>query len=371
MPNSLKDLYTPEFFICFGEKAENCIPGFQLQDYLDLTMDNSWHSLELKQRMRKAAVSLKPFMPLEFQESFQVYSNLIPAIMSDNTVQYSGLLYMFLADYIEVFGIEHPDYALDMMEILTPLASCEFAIRPFIVKYPERVIPKLMEWTKHPNEHVRRLASEGSRPSLPWAMALPDFKKNPFLILPILENLMQDESEYVRRSVANSLNDISKLHPDLVIDLAEKWVNGHLPTIKLMKHACRTLLKQGNERALKVFGISFSKTILISNFRIQKSEIQVGERLDFEFTIKNVDSKEQKIRLEYVLYFLLQNNSYGKKVFQISELVLPSKQKLDFKRNHSFRIMTTRKYYQGIQKIGICVNGKEMDLEQFQLRATD
>jgi 3-methyladenine DNA glycosylase AlkC len=368
MPSSLKDLYSQEFFTCFGEKAQKCIPGFVLQEYLDLTMDNSWQNLELKQRMRKAAISLRPFMPHDFQENFLVYNNLILEIMSDNSVQYSGLLYMFLAEYIEVFGIDYPKIALKMMEILTPLASCEFAIRPFIVKYPQILIPKLMEWTQHPNEHVRRLASEGSRPSLPWAMALPEFKKNPSLVIPILETLIQDESEYVRRSVANSLNDISKIHPDLVIDLAEKWVNGYLPTNKLMKHACRTLLKQGNERALKVFGIFFSDTVKLKQFNIEKNEIRLGERLDFEFAIENMDEKEQKIRLEYVLYFLLQNNNYGKKVFQISELLLASKQNISFKKSHSFRIMTTRKYYQGPQKIGICINGKEMEVIPFYLR---
>lgn len=164
---------------------------------------------------------------------------------------------MFFPDYIERFGMEDYAVAVGTMERLTAFTSCEFAVRPFIKKHEGQMLEQMLGWSEHSSHHVRRLASEGSRPRLPWAMALPKLKKDPSPILPILENLKVDSSEYVRRSVANNLNDISKDNPDVALSVFRDWI-GHSPeTNRIVKHGCRTLLKQGVPEAMELFGFSY------------------------------------------------------------------------------------------------------------------
>ena len=122
--------------------------------------------------------------------------------------------------HIEVYGLGYPEESLHALEQITRLVSAEFAVRPFILRDPDRTMEYFRRWSLDENATVRRLASEGCRPRLPWAVALPMFKKDPSPLLPILENLKDDASLYVRKSVANNLNDISKDHPDLVLELA-------------------------------------------------------------------------------------------------------------------------------------------------------
>jgi 3-methyladenine DNA glycosylase AlkC len=155
-----------------------------------------------------------------------------------------GLVYIFLPDYIEQYGLEDFESSVKAIENVTRFVSCEFAVRPFILKYGGTMMKKMRTWSLHKSYHVRRLSSEGSRPRLPWAISIPELKKDPSPILPILENLKNDPSEWVRRSVANNLNDIAKDHPGLVIELARKWKGISRETDAIIKHGSRTLLKK-------------------------------------------------------------------------------------------------------------------------------
>jgi 3-methyladenine DNA glycosylase AlkC len=220
------------------------------------------------------------------------------------------------------------------------------------------MVPQLKKWAKHKNEKVRRLATEGIRPRLPWAMALPEFKKDPSQVLEILEILKNDESEFVRRSVANNLNDISKDHPHIVIDVAKKWKGISKETDDVIKHASRTLLKQGHSDILNHYGLD-SKNILVENFKIENSNLKIGDNLSFSFELQNLDKKSKYIRLEYAIYFLRQNGTYGKKVFKISEREFEKNSLTKISKNHSFIVITTKKYYLGKQYVSIVVNGKE------------
>jgi len=215
----------------------------------------------------------------------------------------------------------------------------------------------MYHWSKHDNEHVRRLASEGCRPALPWAMALPSFKEDPSPVLPILETLKNDPSEYVRRSVANNLNDISKTHPDLVASLAKQWLGQSKEVDWVVKHACRTLLKKGNRDVLDLFGFHQGDALVVSNFVLRTSEVVLGEDLIFTFTIEA--KEETRLRLEYGVDFMKANGKKSRKVFQISESTMKAGEVREYEKVHSFKEITTRKHYTGEHDVTLIVNGEE------------
>ena len=166
-----------------------------------------------------------------------------------------GFVKMIFPDFVEVYGLDDWEASIPALEEFTQQTSAEFAIRPFIVRYPERTMAQMLEWAGHAHEGVRRLSSEGCRPRLPWAIALSALKADPSPILPILDRLKGDPSESVRRSVANNLNDISKDNPDVVIGVLRRWQADDTDEMhRLTSHALRTLLKAGNLDALALLG---------------------------------------------------------------------------------------------------------------------
>jgi 3-methyladenine DNA glycosylase AlkC len=226
---------------------------------------------------------------------------------------------------------------------------------------------KQMElWADSDNSHVRRLASEGCRPRLPWAMALPDFKKDSTPILPILEKLKNDESEYVRRSVANNLNDISKDHRDLLVKISRDWLGNNENTNKLIKHACRSLLKQGDKVVLLLFGFTDPCHITLSDFFVHDS-VFMGENLSFSFSLYSKERDLGQIRIEYAIDFMKNNGRQARKVFKISEADYSGNSKF-VEKNHSFRKISTRTYYPGEHGLTIIVNGVEFASGHFTLK---
>ncbi len=248
----------------------------------------------------------------------------------------------------------------------TKYSSSEFAIRPFLDANPELSMHYMNKWAEHEHENVRRFSSEGCRPRLPWAMILPKFIVDPKPVLEVLEKLKDDPSEFVRKSVANNLNDISKDHSETVLDVCERWIGKSERTDWIVKHACRTLLKQGNKRAMRLFGFGDPKKLKIENFELDKSKIKIGESVNYSFDLLNQEDKESKVRLEYVVDFVKASGKSSSKVFQIIEkMYSPGKHNL--KRKHSFENLSTRKHYPGMHIISIIVNGVKKAENKFEL----
>jgi 3-methyladenine DNA glycosylase AlkC len=362
----LKDLYSKEFYEKFANILNISIDDFDKELFFQLIFNEGFVHLELKERMKHTARVLHHFLPKDFKKASQSIEKIINNLRKHGLTKYS-LEFMFFPEYISMYGLNNLEDAIKAMEFVTQFTSCEFAVRPFILKYEEKMLPQMLLWSNHENNAVRRLASEGSRPRLPWAMAIPNLKKNPKPILPILENLKQDSCEIVRRSVANNLNDIAKDHPDVVIEIAKTWKGISAETNAIIKHGSRTLLKQGNTEILKYFGLSDSEKIVLSDFKIQNPTIKIGDYLNFSFSIENKSTEIQMIRLEYGIYYLRQNGQYNRKVFKISEREFKAFEKMEMSRKQSFKIITTRRFYQGIQKISLIVNGIERALEEFEI----
>lgn len=366
MASLLKDIYSEKFFDQFSAIATEVIPNFEKRKFKQLIFSGEWKNLELKERMRHCASTLHYFMPKEFPEASNIIQKLITTLRQKGILE-SGIEYMFLPDYIEVYGVDRLNASVQLMEFVTQFTSCEFAVRPFLIRYPEVMIRQMVAWSEHKSERVRRLASEGSRPRLPWAMAVPFLKKNPSSILPILENLKNDPSEIVRRSVANSLNDISKDHPAITLSIVKKWKGFSAETDQLIKHASRTLLKKGNTNALALFGLRHDKSIEISSFKILTPVVKIGQKLQFSFSLMNRGNKSLLLRIEYGLYYRKLNGQLSRKVFKISDRTIEKNKTLEIVKTQSFRPITTRKFYTGEHRLSIIVNGQESGTKKFIL----
>lgn len=361
----LKDLYSRKFYEGISVGMEESIPGFNTGEFLNLIYTRAFESMELKARMKHTAEALHHFMPAAYEQRVILLIDLIERLKTHGFWQ-ERLEMMFLSNYIESYGLEDLNASIKGMEAVTKYVSCEFAIRPFLVKYPEPMMKQLLLWCKHPNERVRRLATEGCRPRLPWGLSVPALKKDPGPIFPILELLKNDSSDAVRRSVANNLNDISKDHPALVLEFARKWKGQHKETDAIIKHGYRTLLKQGHPEVLADYGLNHD-ALMLEEFEILNPSISIGESLSFQFRISNLGDSAKTIRLEYGLYFKKANGQLSKKVFKISERIYEAGIKQKILRNQSFKLITTRKYYAGQHELSIIINGKEFERLTFNL----
>ncbi len=359
MAEPLKNLYNQPFVTNLSAELTKHYPKFKSNAFVKDVFNADWENMELKQRMRHITVCINNHLPLSYTEQIAVLKKTAPA--------FTGFTAMFFPDFVEVYGQEDLKNSIDALTLFTQHSSSEFAVRPFIVKYPTQLLKQHLLWAKHKNHHVRRLASEGIRPRLPWAMALPQFKKDPSPLLPILDLLKQDESEYVRKSVANCLNDISKDHPEIVIDLVNKWKGISTETDWIVKHGSRGLLKQGNEQALASFGLNHRIKTAVNELTISKSNLRIGDQFQFSFDVTLEEKTSHDVRVEYKIYFMKANGNLSPKIFQIGTYAFKSKQTMAFKRKHVFADLTTRKHHLGAHKLCIVINGKEMATAAFEL----
>lgn len=366
MATALKDLYNKQFFDNFAQVAGVVLPHFDNKEFQNSLFDEQWNECELKDRMKHSAVIFRSYLKPNYKEAtielMAICDKLLEKSESGISVEY-----MFLPSIIEFFGVDDFENSIIAMTEVTKLVTCEFAVRPFYLKYPDLMLKQAEKWTKHPDFRVRRLASEGCRPMLPWAVALPAFKKDPSEIIKILELLKDDSEEFVRRSVANNLNDISKHHSELVVSIAESWLGHSSEKDKMVKHALRTLLKQGRSDVLEMFGYAKASTLKLNQLSIKTKSIAIGDRLCFEFEYENLSSETSFVRLEYAIYFLLANGQHSKKVFKITEKPFEPNRVATVLREHSFKIISTRKYYKGTHQLSLILNGKEYEKKPFQL----
>jgi 3-methyladenine DNA glycosylase AlkC len=355
MPEPLKNIYSKTFIDEFTTLLKKVYPALDANRFTKLILNNDWAEKELKQRMRHIAESMRQVLPEDFKEATDIIIRCSEELRKTREEEMS-LAYMFFPDFVEVYGIDDYENSIKAFEKITIFASAEFAVRPFLIKYPENMQRQMLKWSTHPQAMVRRLASEGFRPRLPWGMAVPYLKKDPAIILPVLENLKQDESETVRRSVANNLNDIAKEHPDLVMKIAAKW-QGISPEIDwVIRHGSRTLLKRGHANALKHFGLTETKGVSIIDLKTNKKKIKIGDSLNFTFTM--TVKKEAKLRVEYGIDFMKANGKTTRKIFKLSESIF-EKGEHHLARKQSFKDFTTRKHYSGKHTLAIVVNGLE------------
>lgn len=355
----LKNIYNSAFFEEFTKAIETVVPTFDKKKFLSACKGNGWNQLELKKRMRHLASLLHRHLPGNYKTKLGLVLKIMQALPAKSSGQYGSLAYMLIPDFVEQYGLQEPELSLQAMEKISAFTSCEFAIRPYLIRYPEKVMAQMLTWSTNPSDKIRRFATEGCRPRLPWAMAIPSLKASPLPIFPILENLKNDPSEFVRRSVANNLNDIAKDHPALVLKVAKSWQGISAETDKIIKHGCRSLLKRAHPDALILFGTGPGVNCSVKNLSLNKKRLMIGETLQFSFSLELQEEQAARLRVEYAIYFIKASGKPAKKIFKIAENSYPPAKKLFFSRSLSFRDLTTRKHYPGKHTLAILVNGKE------------
>ncbi len=350
MPEKLKDILFPKEKVeLFAHALKEEYPPFESENFVSSVCDNKWSEKELKEKMRHTTLCLHKYLPEDFKETVTILQAIVPKV--------TGFEAIVLPDYVEVYGIDVPEISVPALGVLTQCGSSEFGIRPFLNNDLKGTMKYMLQWADNENFKVRRFASEGCRPRLPWASGVPALKKDPSLILPILEKLKDDPEEFVRKSVANNLNDISKDHPQLVLDICERWQGNSKNTDWIIKQACRTLLKQGNKRAMLLFGFANPELMQIENLQFSNHSLNIGDEIIFTFDLNIKTKKKQKVRLEYIVHFVKSSGKTSPKVFQIKEVMLaPGIHKIQ--KKHSFANMSTRKHFIGEHIFQVVVNGE-------------
>jgi len=356
---------------------------FQLQwSYFDArgftkTASNNLGTLELKERSDQIMNAMIEYLPANFKKAGQIIlASLSPSLTGDIfgvTVDKKGIAgwaIMPITHYVGLRGHDHFNLSMKLFKELTKRFSSEFGIRFFLLEAPEKTLSVLEKWTSDKDRHVRRLVSEGTRPRLPWAMHLPLFIKDPSPVIDLLEALKDDDEEYVRRSVANNLNDIAKDHPNLVASIAAQWMKGASDERKkLIRHACRTLIKNGHQKVLRVFGFKPPK-IKQASISLVAPEVMFGKALQFKVTFFSSVKKNQSLMIDYIIHHKKANGKTSPKVFKWRTVTLPANEKLAITKKHLMKKITTRMYYPGLHSVEVIVNGISIGKVDFQLLMT-
>ncbi|WP_191565845.1 DNA alkylation repair protein [Metabacillus idriensis] len=347
MAEELRQIFNETFIEKLSTAIKREYDLFDKDEFRTRIFQDDWKSLVLKQRMRKMTVCLHEQLPQEYGEALKILAGAAP--------QFTGLGGILFPDYVEQYGLEKWDESMCALKYFTTFSTSEFAVRPFLLKDGKKMLDQMLKWSIDPDEHVRRLASEGSRPRLPWGLAVPLLKQNPEQTLPILANLKEDGSLYVRKSVANHLNDISYINPDIVLNIAKEWYGKNNNTDWIIRHACRSLLKKGNKQALLLFGYIDDTAIKIEQLNIERDPIFIGDSIQFSFMMAS--EKSLKVRVEYGIDYVKARGQRNRKVFMLKGIDMKKGDKTLITRRHSFKDLTTRKHYKGTHTLSIIVNG--------------
>ncbi len=346
LSNTIKSIYEAfdsEIFIM------TCIEGFS--------------SRELKERMTYISDILEVHLPSDFYHATEIMLKVC-----EKTDVTGGFVYGAFCEYIEKHGCNemYLEHSLNMLGEYTKVFSAEFAIRKFINCFPEITFQRMIDWSKSVHIDQRRLASEGLRAKLPWAKKI-DF--DPKRAVEPLEYLYYDAERYVTRSVANHLNDLSKIYPELVIDILTKWRASNKQNedemTYIVNHSTRTLIKRCYPGALMLLGYKLNPKIKVSDFKITTPKIQIGESLEFEFSIEALENT--KLMIDYKIDYPMAKMKRSEKVFKIKKCTIKKDKSILVQKKHPFKVMTTKKLYSGEYIITLQINGKQYNQDKFYL----
>lgn len=368
-----KNNLSPELVFCIADHLQKQLVEWDRASF-ETPVLKELPDLELKARAQLIADHLHQVLPKRLTARYRVIRAMLhPSESAQSGVQSNeagicGWGMLPLGMVVGQHGLADFDKSLALLKEMTKRFSAEFDVRYFLLEDQERALQIMGDWTHDPNFHVRRLVSEGTRPRLPWGMQLPRLIADPSPTLPILTALRDDEEEYVRRSVANHLNDISKDHPDLVAKLAGDWMKGaDKGRQRLVRHACRTLIKQGHPAALKVFGHGPPR-LKRTRLNIETAVVTLGESLVFNVDLRSQAKSSQSLVIDYIVHFKKANGQRSGKVFKWKTIRLEAGEAVSLQRSHPLRPVTTRRYYAGRQALSVRINGQDFGFEEFELQ---
>lgn len=372
MAEPFKDFFNRDVVGLFAGHLAGAVPGLDVAGFVDEACGD-FARQELKQRSNAIRDALARHLPPRFEDAAAALLAIlapeaeIDGAFGSGSAGVHGWMVQPMADFIALRGMADLDVSFDALAEMTKRFTAEFAVRPFIADAPEAAMARMAGFARDPNMHVRRLASEGCRPRLPWGMQLRDLVADPAPVLPILTALRDDPEEYVRRSVANNLNDIAKDHPDLVAQIAADWMVGaDRNRQRLVRHACRSLVKAGHMGALAALGYGPAQ-VRVEDLAVDTPVVQFGEHLAFSFSVVSEGDQVQPLIVDYIIHHVKADGSRSPKVFKLKVADLAAGGRMAVQKRHAIRPITTRVYYPGEHMVEIMINGTTYAKASFSL----
>jgi 3-methyladenine DNA glycosylase AlkC len=358
----LKDMVDRAVVHDLGARFGAAAPGFDVAGF-ESDLAAQLPDLELKPRIEAIARRIAAGLDDDYRTAL---ATVVAVALAEPAI--GGFSAWPLCTFVELFGVEDPEVSLPAMEHLTKRASCEFAVRPFLIRHWDAAYTQLEAFAGHDDETVRRLTSEGMRPRLPWGMRVPRLIDDPEPGLTLLGRLRYDPSESVRRSVANHLNDIAKDHPDLVVHTLGAWLHARRPVDrKMASHALRTLVKRGDPAALEVLGYTTDAAVTVPGFSVVPGVVRMGDQIELEATIKSCATDAQHLVVDFVIHHVTASGGTSPKVFKWSTLDLRPGEEATLRKRRRIEHASTRTYHRGRHLVELQVAGSVVAASSFDV----
>ena len=357
-PVQFKDYFNSAAVEVLAHQISRIEPGFNSKQFI-FSIARDLDGLEFNARVNRIAIGLYEHLPEDRDQALKILRLSLPEndVSTDSVTD--GWLQWPIGQFIANYGLSHFESSWACMLKLTKCFSAEFAIRPFVEFFPEKVISRLFLMASSDNVHIRRLCSEAVRPYLPWGKKIEHIVKSPKQVLPIILKLSKDPEKYVQKSVGNLINDISKDHPFLAVEVAERLLEHEHPASSwIARRGLRTLVKKGFGPALKLLGYASDSNISV-DLKLDKKQLKIGEEITVNLLIENLSGDEQQVLVDYLVYFVLKNGKSAPKVFKWTEKKLSPLSSINLTKKHSLKQRNTKALYPGKHRLAVQINGKE------------
>lgn len=371
MADPLTAQFGAEIPLAIGDMIARAHPAFDPQAFVADALDG-YDALGLMARGRRIAHALRRHLPVDYDTAVQLLMHSLgPKLERTECFGMASFLYLPHTLFVAEYGLDAFETSMRAQYELTQRFSAEFSIRPYLERYPERTLARLLSWAGDASPHVRRLVSEGTRPRLPWAPRLRQFQHDPRPVLALLELLKDDRELYVRRSVANNLNDIGKDHPALLAETARRWmVDATDERQWVIRHGLRSAVKRGEADAISLLGGSEGASVAIADTVIRPQTVVLGDALTIAFDVVNTGSRTQRLLVDLKLHFVKANGQTRPKVFKLKVVELRAREHVRLGKTISLADKSTRKHHPGVHRMEALVNGRAHALGAFELTAT-
>jgi 3-methyladenine DNA glycosylase AlkC len=370
MPEALKHFFSTDLVRRLAGEIQRVAPSFRARAFVKAAT-TGLDDLELLDRGRHLSRSLAAHLPPDYPEAVDVLlRSLGPEHATDELVGLGMAPFFYLPHtlFVAERGLDHFEISMRAQYELTKRFSAESSIRPFIAKYPERTFAVLRAWASGPNAHVRRLVSEGTRLRLPWAGRVPWLDANPGRVLELLDLLKDDPATLVRRSVANNLNDLGKVHAALMIETCARWLeDAGAERRALVEHALRSAVKRKDPGALRLLGYGRKAEVVIEDARFDPPRVPIGGRVEISFVLRSKSRKPQDLLIDIAVHFVKASGKTAPKVFKLARTALPPRGSIELQKRVSVAVHSTRTQYPGTHAVDVLVNGAPLRLGSFEV----
>jgi 3-methyladenine DNA glycosylase AlkC len=370
MADPLKTFFSPALVRQLAADVARVHPPFRSDAFVRQAC-RGLGDLELLDRGRHIMRALGEYLPAAYPDAVHVLiASLGPEHVSDELIGVGMAPFRYLPHtmFVAERGLDHFDASMRANYELTKRFSAEASIRPFISRYPEETFARLAEWTRDGNPHVRRLVSEGTRLRLPWAPRVSWLDEHPDRVLDLLERLKDDAASVVRRSVANNLNDLGKVHPSLLYRTCRTWLRDATTDRRaLVEHALRSAVKRGEPEALSLLGFGQKAAVDLEDVSISPKKVAIGGRVAIRFALRSRSRSSQDLLVDVAVHFVKASGQTSPKVFKLKRVTLEPRATAGFSTGVSLAVHTTRKPRPGRHDVDVMVNGTATRIGAFQV----